>query len=98
MSAPPGISDTDDRLVELIEAGDLQGLGCLYDRHGAECLRAAVGCMDDRADTEDLVFEVFLMIWRDPPPVGVSMRQFLLACTLKKAQHFRGIAPPSCQP
>ena len=77
---------SDDQLVALIEAGDSQGLGGLYDRHGSACLAAAVDVLAAPAGAEDLVFEVFLKMWRDPPATGESMRQFLLTGIVTQAR------------
>jgi DNA-directed RNA polymerase specialized sigma24 family protein len=80
---------SDERLLALIAAGDARGLSGLYDRHGSGCLEGVAGLVETRADAEDLVFEVFLMMWREPPPAGVSVQHFLLASILDKMQALR---------
>lgn len=77
-------------MVKLVEAGDTEGLGGLYDHYGSACLKGAAVLTDTGAGTEDLAFEVFLMMWRDPPPAGVSVRQFLTARLLEKLQQLHG--------
>lgn len=90
---------SDHGLIELIEAGDREGLGVLYDRHGAACLKAAGDVLDISViAAEDLVFDVFLKMWRDPPAADEPVREFLLAHLLTTGQKSvtdaeRGVAP-----
>jgi hypothetical protein len=82
-------SALDEELLESIRQGDLDGLAGLYDLHGPECLRAALASLRVAEAAESLVFEVFLMTWREPPGCGASIRQLLINRTLELAQQFR---------
>jgi hypothetical protein len=76
----------DDHLVELVRAGDVQGLAGLFDRHGDACLQAAADALHGGAEVETMVFDVFLDTWREPPCTGTLMRQQLVSRTLDRVQ------------
>jgi hypothetical protein len=82
---PSGATSVDEQLVELVRAGDVQGLAGLFDRHGDACLQAASGAIGGSGDVESMVFDVFLATWREPPSAGTPMRQQLVRRTLERA-------------
>jgi hypothetical protein len=83
---PGGLAGVDDQLVELVRAGDVQGLAGLFDRHGEACLRVASEALQEASDVESMVFDVFLATWREPPSEGTQMRQQLVSRTLERVQ------------
>jgi RNA polymerase sigma-70 factor, ECF subfamily len=54
----------DPELVGLVAGGDLQALGELYDRYARDVSRAAYRMLGERAEVEDLVHSLFLMLPR----------------------------------
>jgi DNA-directed RNA polymerase specialized sigma24 family protein len=65
------------RLMNQVRDGQLAGLAELFDRHGNRCLRRATK-IHGAADAEDAVFDVFLLLWREPPEHGRRIRGWLL--------------------
>jgi len=57
-------SETDRELVLLLQRGDLDALGALYDRHHQRVYRTALGIMNDRDAASDLLQDVFLRVYR----------------------------------
>ena len=57
-------SATDRELILLLQRGDLDALGALYDRHHQRVYRTALGITSDRDAASDLLQDVFLRINR----------------------------------
>jgi DNA-directed RNA polymerase specialized sigma24 family protein len=49
-----------------VKDGQVAGLAGLFDRHGACCLAIATDLLESRQAAQDIVFDVFLGVWRDP--------------------------------
>jgi RNA polymerase sigma-70 factor (ECF subfamily) len=57
-------AETDRELVLLMQRGDLDALGALYDRHHQRVYRTALGITNDRDAASDLLQDVFLRVYR----------------------------------
>jgi RNA polymerase sigma-70 factor (ECF subfamily) len=53
------------RLAERVRAGDADALAELYARYRPALVALAEGYLDNAADADDIVQDLFLMIWRD---------------------------------
>jgi RNA polymerase sigma-70 factor, ECF subfamily len=60
----PGSDDDDVALIRAIAAGDRSGLATLYDRYAPILLGLAMRILRDRRESEDLLHDVFLEVWR----------------------------------
>ena len=49
-----------------VKRGRVAGLAGLFDRHGSSCLTIATDLVESDQAAEDIVFDVFLNVWRDP--------------------------------
>ncbi|MDQ3881459.1 MAG: sigma-70 family RNA polymerase sigma factor [Chloroflexota bacterium] len=56
-------ADDDARLVVRIRAGDREALGELYDRYARQAMAVAVRFTRDRSAAEDVVHDVFVVVW-----------------------------------
>jgi RNA polymerase sigma-70 factor, ECF subfamily len=54
----------DARLAERMRSGDTEALGELYDRYAATALAVALRVVGDRDEAEDIVHDVFVVVWR----------------------------------
>jgi len=83
---------TDDTLIERVAAGDLEGLGALYDRHAADLARVA-GRLGAGAEVEDVVHTVFLRVVELAPRFelgrGCSARAWLAGITVRVVRERR---------
>jgi RNA polymerase sigma-70 factor (ECF subfamily) len=63
--SPPRWPDpvTDADLMAALVRGDREALGALYDRHAGMLLALAVRMLQDRAQAEELLHDVFLEAW-----------------------------------
>jgi RNA polymerase sigma-70 factor, ECF subfamily len=60
------MTDVDDRaIITRIAAGLGEALGDLYDRHGGAVYSLACRILQDAAEAEDVVQDVFAQAWRD---------------------------------
>jgi DNA-directed RNA polymerase specialized sigma24 family protein len=57
---------TDRRLLVSVQRGHVVGLAGLYDRHGSSCLSIANSLLASAQAAQDVVYEVFLDVWRTP--------------------------------
>lgn len=55
---------SDSELVALIAGGDGTALGSLHDRHSRRVLSLARGVLQNRADAEEILQDVFLQVWQ----------------------------------
>ena len=55
---------TDTALVARMAGGDQAALSCLYDRYRCLIFALALRILNDRAEAEELLTDVFLQIWR----------------------------------
>jgi RNA polymerase sigma-70 factor (ECF subfamily) len=86
-SAPPDRVE-DAELMTAVVRGDRAALAALYDRHAALLLALAVRMLQDRAQAEELLHDVFLEAWhhaRDFDPHRGSARAWLLTRTRSRA-------------
>lgn len=58
------LTPTDDQVMELVAAGDMEAFGQLYDRFGRRAFGLARAVCRDPQHAEDAVQEAFLSIWR----------------------------------
>lgn len=73
--------EEDTRLVEAVAAGDRAALATLYDRHSGVLFAVARQLLNERAEIEDLVHDVFLEVWKRAhtyDPTRASVRRWLL--------------------
>ena len=56
----------DQLLMTKIAQRDTEALGALYDAHAPHCLALAERILRDRAESEDLLQDVFFKIWEAP--------------------------------
>ena len=64
---PPGelSQQSDDfQLLHLVQAGEWDAFGMLYERHAPAVFRFLFAHVDNRLDAEDLTEDVFLRVWR----------------------------------
>lgn len=54
----------DEDLMSLVEGGDTQAFGVLYDRHSRAAYSLAYRMMSDKHSAEDLVQDALLKVWR----------------------------------
>jgi RNA polymerase sigma-70 factor, ECF subfamily len=62
---PPPLED-DSSLLELVQAGNEQAMGWLYDRYSKVVYSVALRVLRDPASAEDVLQEIFMQIWRNP--------------------------------
>ena len=55
---------SDPDLVSRMAAGDQEALSCLYDRHRGVIFALALRILNDRAEAEEVLTDVFLQAWR----------------------------------
>jgi RNA polymerase sigma-70 factor (ECF subfamily) len=59
-------AETDASLLEKIRIGDEAAMAVLYDRYSANVFRSALRVLRDISSAEDVLQDVFMMIWRRP--------------------------------
>jgi RNA polymerase sigma-70 factor, ECF subfamily len=62
-SPQPG-ADSDAELIALIQSGDKEALGTVYDRHAPSLYAVAVRMLGAEREAEDLLHDVFLEAWQ----------------------------------
>lgn len=78
----------DAALVSRVAAGDQSALAAIYDRYHRPCYSLARRILGDERLAEDVVQEVFLVVWRDPSrfdPARGAFATWLLSTTHHKA-------------
>ncbi len=80
-------NQTDIKLFQALQLGDLSALGVVYDRYGEAVYRLALRILGDATEAEDLTQEIFLAFWRNSKydPNRGSMIVFLLTMTRSRA-------------
>jgi hypothetical protein len=63
-SVTPNQGASDTALVKAIAGGDRRAMQMLYTRHNVRVYRFILRLINDRSLAEDLVSEVFLVVWR----------------------------------
>ena len=58
-------TNTDNRLVSLLQKGNKQAFKILFDKYGVRLYRFSLKYLRDKEDAEDLLNEVFLKIWEN---------------------------------
>jgi RNA polymerase sigma-70 factor (ECF subfamily) len=80
-SAPlPNSDDADAALLARVAAGDQQALAAVYDRHSGLLLGLGVRLLNNRAEAEDVLHDVFVEAWKraaDYDPARGSVRTWL---------------------
>jgi RNA polymerase sigma-70 factor (ECF subfamily) len=69
-SAEKTISDKE--LVSQVHAGDQNAMGALYDRYSPLVYAVGLRVLADSAAAEDVLQEVFMQLWRNPPKFDAS--------------------------
>lgn len=85
---PPGDPEDDRSLVSRVVGGDTGALEALYGRYGAPCYGLARRILADEQLAQDVVQEVFLVLWRDAGRFDAgrgSFSSWLLSMTHHKA-------------
>lgn len=62
--AQPDVAEADRRAITRIPGGDLRAIEELYDRHGRTIFSLAVRILENPADAEEVVQDVFAQVWR----------------------------------
>lgn len=79
---------SDSQLVVAVARTDQSALAELYRRHGGATLALAARLLNDRAVAQDVVQEVFLLLWNEPQrfdPERGALRSWLMMKTHTKA-------------
>lgn len=58
------MTDSDDRMLDLLSRAEPEGIEMLYDRYGGLAYTLAYRVLNDAGNAEDVVQEAFLSIWR----------------------------------
>jgi DNA-directed RNA polymerase specialized sigma24 family protein len=83
----------DRRLLAMLREGEIEGIVALYDRHGHRCLTLAGELVGGAPAAHEVVFEVFLRLWRQFVPRQIPLRTWLLEETRQLARlHSAGVA------
>lgn len=82
--AEASIVSDEAALVDRVREGDLDAFEALYDHHHARVLRMALhrGCPEPEA--EDVMHEVFMVLWRKPPRLKVPLSTWLYRVVANK--------------
>jgi RNA polymerase sigma-70 factor (ECF subfamily) len=59
--------ESDEKLIARLRSGDRLALQALYARHNVKIYRFVLRLIRDETATEDVVSEVFIDLWRNPP-------------------------------
>jgi RNA polymerase sigma-70 factor (ECF subfamily) len=59
-------TEDDSSLLELLQTGNEQAMGLLYDRYSKVVYSVALRVLRDPASAEDVLQEIFMQIWRNP--------------------------------
>ena len=85
---PGSGADSDWRLIEQLEAGELDALRELYERHKSMAYGLALRITGDQAAAEDAVQDAFIGVWRGAArymPGRASVRTWLLTIVHRRA-------------
>ncbi len=88
MTSPEYTSASDAQLVVAVARADQRALAELYRRHGGATLALASRLLNDRSVAQDVVQEVFLLLWNEPQrfdPTRGQLRSWLMMKTHTKA-------------
>ncbi len=66
MKIPQVPPEDDASLLALLQAGNEQAMGLLYDRYSKIVFSVALRVLRDKASAEDVLQEIFMQIWRNP--------------------------------
>jgi RNA polymerase sigma-70 factor, ECF subfamily len=66
LKIPPTLVEDDSALLTLVQAGDDQAMGWLFDRYSKVVYSVALRVLRDPASAEDILQEIFMQIWRNP--------------------------------
>lgn len=75
-----GESPEELALIASVAAGDAKALATLYDRYGSLLMGLAMKILDDKAEVEDLLHDVFVEVWQKAgtyDPARGSVRSWL---------------------
>jgi RNA polymerase sigma-70 factor, ECF subfamily len=88
VTSPEYTSASDAQLVVAVARADQRALAELYRRHGGATLALASRLLNDRSVAQDVVQEVFLLLWNEPQrfdPTRGQLRSWLMMKTHTKA-------------
>lgn len=88
MTSTENTDASDAQLVVAVAKADQRALAELYRRHGGATLALAGRLLNDRALAQDVVQEVFLLLWNEPQrfdPDRGALRSWLMMKTHTKA-------------
>jgi RNA polymerase sigma factor (sigma-70 family) len=77
---------TDSELLESIRSGDDHAFATLYERHAKASIQYAHASAG--ADAEDVVSEVWMRVWMNPPKHGESFQNWLRIVVRRSAYRF----------
>jgi RNA polymerase sigma-70 factor, ECF subfamily len=88
VTSPEYTGASDAQLVVAVARADQRALAELYRRHGGATLALASRLLNDRSVAQDVVQEVFLLLWNEPQrfdPTRGQLRSWLMMKTHTKA-------------
>jgi len=59
-------SPSDHELMDRVRSQDSAALADLYDRHAPQCLALGERVLRERAESEDVLQEIFVRVWNEP--------------------------------
>lgn len=91
------VTETDEDLMALIQAGEVRGMELLHSRYTGLVRSLARGVLHNEADAEDLVQEVFLTVWTRAGSYDVSKGKPLpWLCTLTRRRAIDRLRRKEC--
>jgi RNA polymerase sigma-70 factor (ECF subfamily) len=83
------LTDTDDKLLDLLRRGDAEAFERLFLRHYGQVYRVLYGFTRRREEAEDLAQETFLELYRHAPRIeqGATLAAWLCRVALNKCRN-----------
>lgn len=86
-SQPEQVQIEDAELVQAMARGDEQAFASLFDRYNSTLLGFLIRILNNKAEAEDVLQEVFVQVWRDAPRYDVTRgRVFTWLVTIARSR------------